>query len=71
MACLEDLATISAILKNKYGPSEQQETIFRFQDANRSVIASCDQEGGNNSRKIYKLKLTYEDRSLVGGADAL
>ena len=71
LASLEDLATITAILKNKYGQSEQKETIFRFQDGNRSVIASCDQEGGDNSRKTYKLKVTYEDRSLLGGADAL
>jgi hypothetical protein len=35
------------------------------------VIASCDKEGGNNSRKTYKLKVTYEDRGLLGGADAL
>jgi hypothetical protein len=71
LACLEDLASITAILKNKYGQSEQHKTIFRFQDGNRSVIASCDKEGGNNSRKTYKLKVTYEDRSLLGGADAL
>jgi len=71
LACLEDLATITAILENKYGKSEQLKTIFRYQDGNRSVIASCDQEGGDNSRKTYKLKVTYEDRSLLGGADAL
>lgn len=71
LACLEDLSTITAILENKYGKSEQRETIFHYQDGNRSVIASCDQEGGVTSRRIYKLKVTYEDRSLVGGADAL
>jgi hypothetical protein len=71
LACLEDLTTITAILKNKYGQSEQKDTIFRFQDGKRSVTASCDREGGDNSRKTYKLKVTYEDRSLVGGADAL
>jgi hypothetical protein len=71
LACLEDLASITAILKNKYGQSEQKKTIFRFQDDNRSVTASCDQEGGVTSRKTYKLKVTYEDRSLLGGADAL
>ncbi|MGD8573248.1 MAG: hypothetical protein PVH98_12370 [Gammaproteobacteria bacterium] len=76
LACLEDLATITSILQNKYGQSEQghsekKEPIFRFLEGKRSVIASCDQEGGDNSRKTYKLKVTYEDRGLVGGADAL
>ncbi len=71
LACLEDLASIVEILKNKYGQAEEQKSIFRFKDGNRSVIASCDQEGGDNSRKTYKLKVTYEDRSLLGGADAL
>ena len=71
LACLEDLASITAILENKYGKSEQLKTIFRYQDGNRSVIASCDQEGGDSSRKTYNLKVTYEDRSLLGGADAL
>jgi hypothetical protein len=71
LACLEDLASITAILENKYGKSEQLKTIFRFQDGDRSVTASCDQEGGDNSRKTYKLKVSYEDRSFLGGANAL
>lgn len=70
-ACLEDLSTITSILKNKYGPMDQTEGFFRIQKNNRSIIASCDQEGGDDSRKTYKLKVTYEDKGLVGGADAL
>ena len=70
--CLEELASVMAILKSKYGePNKRVDDIFRFVQGARSITASCDAEGGITSRNVYKLKVTYEDLGLMEGSGAL
>jgi hypothetical protein len=67
-ACNEDLASLMAILKTRYGePQAGGPGTYRFSDGPRSITASCKVEGGVTARGMYKVKVTYEDSSLMGG----
>jgi hypothetical protein len=71
-ACNEDLASIMAILKTRYGePQSAAAGLYRFSDGSRSITASCKREGGVTDRGMYKVKVTYEDSSLMGGSGGL
>ena len=71
-ACNEDLASIMAILKTRYGePQSASPGAYRFSEGPRSVTASCQIEGGVTARGMYKVKVTYEDRSHMGGSGGL
>lgn len=70
-ACNEDLATLMAILKTKYGePQSLSGGIYRFSQGSRSISASCKDEAGL-SIGMYKVKINYEDHSLMGGSGGL
>lgn len=71
-ACHEDLASIMAMLKTRYGePQSVSAGVYRFSEGPRSVTASCQIEGGVTARGMYKVKVTYEDSSLMGGSGGL
>lgn len=71
-ACHEDLTSIMAILKTRYGePQSAAAGLYRFSDGPRSITASCKVEGGVSARGMYKVKVTYEDSSFMGGGSGL
>jgi len=71
-ACNEDLGSIMAILRSRYGePQSGTGGVYRFSEGSRSITASCGLEGGITARGMYKVKVTYEDSSLMGGSGGL
>ena len=69
--CIEDLASILGILEDKYGKFQNEGTIYRFSHGKKAITASCIAESGVTQRRVYMIKVTYEDLGLVAGADAL
>lgn len=69
--CIEDLASILGILENKYGKFQNEGTIYRLSQGKKAITASCIAESGVTQRRVYMIKVTYEDLGLVAGAGAL
>ena len=69
--CIEDLASVLGILEDKYGKFQNAGTIYRLSQGKKAITASCSAESGVTQRRVYMIKVTYEDLGLVAGADAL
>ena len=69
--CIEELASILGILESKYGKFQNEGTIYRLSQGKKAITASCSAESGVTQRRVYMIKVTYEDLGQVGGADAL
>ena len=69
--CIEELTSILSILENKYGKFQNNGITYRLSQGKKAITASCIAESGVTSRRVYMVKVTYEDLGRVTGADAL
>ncbi len=70
-ACVEELASLLAVLEEKYGKFTQYGSMFRLKSGDKSITASCSSERGFTERQVYMVKVLYENLALTQAKDAL